>query len=113
MYTRRMGLGRARKFLLLNETLTANQAFSAGLVDEVVPAEQLQHRASEVATQLALGPPLAIGEMRRLFLSAQNAPLEAQLELEAQALARMASTEDAREGLTAFAAKRKPVFKGR
>jgi 2-(1,2-epoxy-1,2-dihydrophenyl)acetyl-CoA isomerase len=51
--------------------------------------------------------------MRRLFLSAQNAPLEAQLELEAQALARMASTEDAREGLTAFAAKRKPLFKGR
>jgi 2-(1,2-epoxy-1,2-dihydrophenyl)acetyl-CoA isomerase len=47
-----------------------------------------------------------------LFLSAQHAPIELQLELEAQALARIASTADAREGLTAFAAKRKPLFKG-
>jgi 2-(1,2-epoxy-1,2-dihydrophenyl)acetyl-CoA isomerase len=67
----------------------------------------------EVASQLALGPPLAIGETRRLLLSAQDSSLESQLELEAQALARIASTEDAREGLTAFAAKRKPIFKGR
>jgi 2-(1,2-epoxy-1,2-dihydrophenyl)acetyl-CoA isomerase len=113
MYSRRMGLGRARKFLLLNETMTASQALSAGLVDEVVAADQLHARAMHVASQLALGPLLAIGEMRRLFLSVQDSSLESQLELEAQALARIASTEDAREGLTAFAAKRKPVFKGR
>jgi len=113
MYSRRMGLGRARKFLLLNETLTANQALGVGLVDEVVAAYQLHARAIEVASQLALGPPLAIGEIRRLLLSAQDSSLESQLELEAQALARIASTEDAREGLTAFAAKRKPIFKGR
>lgn len=113
MYSRRMGLGRARKFLLLNETLTASQALGAGLVDEVVEVNQLHARAQEVASQLALGPPLAIGEMRRLFLSAQESSLETQLELEAQALARVASTDDAREGLTAFAAKRKPAFKGR
>jgi 2-(1,2-epoxy-1,2-dihydrophenyl)acetyl-CoA isomerase len=113
MYSRRMGLARARKFLLLNETLTASQALGAGLVDEVVAADQLHARAMEVALQLALGPPLAIGETRRLLLSAQDSSLESQLELEAQALARIASTEDAREGLTAFAAKRKPIFKGR
>lgn len=113
MYSRRMGLGRARKFLLLNETLTASQALGAGLVDEVVELDQLHARAREIASQLVLGPPLAIGEMRRLFLSAQESSLETQLELEAQALARIASTADAREGLTAFAAKRKPAFKGR
>ena len=54
----------------------------------------------------------AFGEMRRLMLSASDQPLETQLELEAQGLARMAATADAREGITAFAEKRKPSFSG-
>lgn len=112
-YSRRMGLGRARKFLLLNETLDAPTALAAGLVDEVVPAADLTARAETIATQLAAGPTQAFGEMRRLLLSAQNQPLETQLELEAQALARVAGGADAREGLSAFAAKRKPNFTGR
>jgi 2-(1,2-epoxy-1,2-dihydrophenyl)acetyl-CoA isomerase len=113
MYSRRMGLGRARKFLLLNETLKADEALAAGLVDEVVPADQLHARAEAVARQLAAGPTRAIGEIRRLLTSVDDQPLEAQLELEAQALARCAATADAREGLTAFAGKRKPIFTGR
>lgn len=112
MYARRMGLGRARKFLLLNETLTASEALAAGLADEVAPADQLIARAEAVARQLAAGPTRAFGEMRRLLISVEDQPLEAQLELEAQALARSAATADAREGLTAFIEKRKPDFKG-
>lgn len=112
MYTRRMGIARARKFLLLNETLTAEQALAAGLADEVVPADQLAGRAEAIARQLADGPTKAFGEMRRLLSTVEDQPLEAQLELEAQALARIAATADAREGLTAFGEKRKPLFKG-
>jgi 2-(1,2-epoxy-1,2-dihydrophenyl)acetyl-CoA isomerase len=112
MYARRMGIGRARKFMLMNDTLTARDALAVGLVDEVVPPEQLQSRAEAIARQLASGPTRAYGEMRRLFMSVEDQPLEAQLELEAQALARSSATADAHEGLTAFAAKRKPVFKG-
>lgn len=113
MFTRRMGIARARKFLLLNETLSAQEALAIGLVDEVVPADQVKARGEEIATQLAAGPTKAFGEMRRLFISVEDQPLEAQLELEAQALARCAGTEDAREALFAFTEKRKPVFKGR
>ena len=113
MYTRRMGLGRARKFLLLNETLDAAGSLAAGLADEVVPTDQLSARAEAVARQLAAGPTKAFGEIRRLLLSAEDQPLEAQLELVALALSRTASTADAREGLTAFAQKRRPVFVGR
>ena len=112
MYSRRMGLGRARKFLLLNETIDATAALAAGLVDEVVPLADLHSRAEAIAVQLAAGPTRAFGEMRRLMLSASNQPLETQLELEAQALARTAATADAREGLTAFSQKRPAVFKG-
>lgn len=111
-YSRRMGISRARKFLLLNETLDAQAALAAGLADEVVPADQLAARAEAIARQLAAGPTKAYGEMRRLLGSVEDQPLEAQLELEALALARVAGTADAREGLTAFGEKRKPQFKG-
>lgn len=113
MFSRRMGLARARNFLLRNQTLDAPTALAAGLVDEVVPADQLTEHAEQIAQQLATGPTKAYGEVRRLLLTVQNQPLEAQLELEAQALARVAATEDAREGLQAFSQKRKPRFSGR
>jgi 2-(1,2-epoxy-1,2-dihydrophenyl)acetyl-CoA isomerase len=112
MYARRMGIARTRKFLLLNETVDANQALEIGLADEVVDQSELLMRAEAVARQLASGPTKAFGEMRRLLTSVEDQPLETQLELEAQALARCAGTADAREGLTAFAEKRKPNFKG-
>jgi 2-(1,2-epoxy-1,2-dihydrophenyl)acetyl-CoA isomerase len=113
MYARRMGIARTRKFLLLNETLSAAEALGVGLVDEVVAFDALYLRAEAIAQQLAAGPTKAFGEMRRLLTSVEDQPLEAQLELEAQALARAAGTADAREGLTAFAEKRAPVFVGR
>lgn len=112
MLSRRMGLARARKFLLLNESLDASAALAVGLVDELVPAADLQARAEKIALQLANGPTKAFGEIRRLLASAASEPLDTQLELEAQALSRVSGTADAREGLTAFGEKRKPQFKG-
>jgi 2-(1,2-epoxy-1,2-dihydrophenyl)acetyl-CoA isomerase len=112
MYTRRMGIARTRRFLLMNETLAAEEALAAGLADEVVPADQLAARAEAIARQLAAGPTKAFGEMRRLMTTVEDQPLTAQLELEAQALSRISGTADAREGLTAFIEKRKPQFKG-
>ncbi len=112
MLSRRMGIARAKRFLLMNELLDADAAFSAGLVDEVAAPEDYLARAEAVARQLAEGPTRAFGEIRRLFLSVEDQPLETQLELEALALARCAGTADAHEGITAFAEKRKPVFKG-
>ncbi|OAO00758.1 hypothetical protein A8B75_17800 [Sphingomonadales bacterium EhC05] len=113
MYTRRMGIARTRKFLLMNETLDAQAALTAGLADEVVTPEELDARAEAIAMQLAAGPTKAFGEIRRLMTSVEDQPLETQLELEAQALARIAATGDAREGLTAFADKRAAKFKGK
>jgi 2-(1,2-epoxy-1,2-dihydrophenyl)acetyl-CoA isomerase len=81
--------------------------------DEVLAANQTAARAEAVARRLAAGPTRAFGEIRRLLMSAEDQPLEAQLELEAQALARIAATSDARNALVAFAEKRKPVFIGR
>jgi 2-(1,2-epoxy-1,2-dihydrophenyl)acetyl-CoA isomerase len=112
MFARRMGIARAKRFLIMNEILDAEAALAAGLADEIVPADNLVAKAEEIARRLAEGPTRAFGEIRRLLNTVGEQPLETQLELEAQALARIARTADAQEGLTAFVEKRKPVFRG-
>jgi 2-(1,2-epoxy-1,2-dihydrophenyl)acetyl-CoA isomerase len=109
----RMGLSRAKRFLLLSEVLEAREAQATGLVDVVVPAAELAATAESYARHLASGPTLAYGAIKRTILSARTESFETQLEHEAQALAALASSDDAREGLSAFAARRKPEFKGR
>lgn len=109
----RMGIARARRFLLFNEMLSAEQAMTAGLVDVVVDDGVLADTAEQAARQLAQGPTRAFGEIRRLIDKALRTPLESQLEDEAQALSGCAGSDDAREGIRAFVEKRAPDFKGR
>ena len=109
----RMGKVPARRFLLLNETLDAQPALDAGLIDELVPAESLVERGQALAAQLARGPTRSFGEIRRLLQSVGQLSTEAQLEAEAQAMIRASGSADAREGLSAFAAKRPAEFTGR
>ncbi|WP_156680664.1 enoyl-CoA hydratase/isomerase family protein [Sphingomonas profundi] len=112
MLSRRMGIARARRFLLMNETLDAEAALAIGLVDEVHAQDACAARAEAIALRFATGPTKAFGEMRRLLTSVEDQPLDAQLELEAQALARCAGSADAREAIIAFSERRKPIFRG-
>jgi len=112
MYARRMGAARARRFLLLNESLGADAALACGLADEVHPRDAFLARAEEIARGLAVGPTKAFGEIRRLMLSVFDQPLETQLELEAQALSRASGTQDAAGAIRAFAERRRPEFGG-
>lgn len=109
----RMGLPRARRFLMLGETLSAEQAHAAGLVDELCEDDQVHAQAEQMAIRLSRGPTQAYGELRRLLAAAACTPFETQLEDEAQALTRVAASADAREGITAFVEKRTPSFSGR
>jgi len=109
----RMGVARARRFVLLAEMLPAADAMAAGLVDQVVPDEQVQESALALARQLANGPTVAYGEIKRLFLKAGTASMSEQLEDEAITLSRIAATADAKEGIAAMLDKRRPVFLGR
>ena len=108
----RMGAARARRFVLLGEVLGSQEALHAGLVDRVVPDARLQDEALAVARELAQGPTLAYGEIKRLFLRSAGAAPEAQLEDEAMTLARIASSLDAQEGIEAMVERRKPLFRG-
>lgn len=110
--TARMGVARARRFVMLGEVLDSQEALQAGLVDRVVPDAELQAQALALAQELAQGPTLAYGEIKRLFLRAGSAQLESQLEDEAMALGRAAASADAQEGIAAQMERRKPVFRG-
>jgi 2-(1,2-epoxy-1,2-dihydrophenyl)acetyl-CoA isomerase len=110
---RRMGSRRAAQFYMLNESLSAEEAVAAGLINRVIPAEALEAEAWTLATRLAQGPTLAFGEAKNLLLSSPNESLEGQLENEARAMARVTRTDDAFNAMRAVLAKQKPKFEAR
>ena len=98
--------------MLLAEVLKSAEALQAGLVDRVVADDRLQDEALALAQTLANGPTVAYGEIKRLFLRAGSAQMQAQLEDEALTLARVSASADAQEGVAAVVERRKPVFRG-
>ena len=108
---RAVGVKRAMELLLLNRALSAEEALSWGLVNEVVADERLLARALEVAERLAHGPVSAYGATKRLIARSIGA-LESQMVLESETIARHAIGAEGREGVSAFLEKRKPRFSG-
>lgn len=110
--TRLVGLRRALELALTNRILSAKEALDWGLVTRVVPDAELQAEAEALARQLAAGPTRALGAAKRLLRDGSTETLETQMELEARAIADMARSPDAREGIGAFLEKREPKFRG-
>jgi 2-(1,2-epoxy-1,2-dihydrophenyl)acetyl-CoA isomerase len=107
-----VGLKRAMELLLLNRTLSAEEALSWGLVNEVVADELLLERSVELAERLARGPATAYGATKRLVAHSLGA-FESQMVLESETIAAQAASADAVEGVAAFLDKRKPRFPGK
>ena len=110
---RLIGLRRALELYLTNRVLSAREALEWGLVTRVVPDAELKSAVDALARDLAAGPTVAIGGAKRLFHQSTWESLETQMELEAQAIAASGHTEDFRAGVTAFANKQTPTFRGR
>ena len=110
---RLLGPARAFTWMTSNRKLTAAEAHSWGLVDEVVEADRLAARTAEVAAKYAAAPTRGIGLTKRLFDHAATATLDEQLALEAELQTAAAKTEDFREGVAAFLEKRPSRFAGR
>src|SRR5271156_4890290 len=111
--TRRIGMAKAKELVFTARFVEAPEALSLGLVNEVVPDDQLMTRAEALAADLASGPTFAFGLAKKLFHMASSPSYEDFLDMEAFVQPQLDQTEDHREGVAAFKEKRKPNFVGR
>lgn len=103
----------AKDLLLTARKVRADEAYRIGLVDRIVPQEQLMEAAEELMKTILKNGPIALKYGKFLVDQGLNMSLQDGLELEAEYNGRLADTEDAKEGLQAFFEKRKPVFKNK
>ena len=109
---RLIGRQKALELMLRGTTLSPQEAKDAGIVDELVPAAELQSRVVERARSYAQGLSLAVGMIKLATVQGYGRSLEQGLAIEREALLRLFKSDDAREGVTAFVEKRKPDYKG-
>jgi len=111
--TRLLGEAKAKQLLYLSDVLTAEQALSIGLVNEVAPHDELMTKALELAARIARGPQIALRHMKENVRLASTQDYQSMLDREALTHLRCAETEDHKEGARAFVEKRAPKFSGR
>ena len=111
--TQLVGTGKARELYFLSERVDMPEALRLGLVNWVVPADQLEKKTMELARRLASGPRVAYRYMKENLNRAAAGAWDECLDLEATHHIHTGMTEDHREAAKAFVEKREPVFKGR
>jgi 2-(1,2-epoxy-1,2-dihydrophenyl)acetyl-CoA isomerase len=110
---RLIGLAKAKELVFFGDDLPAEEAQRIGLVNRVVPADQLHAAAREWAERLATGPTFAIGMSKRLLNRSLEVDIETALDDEAMAQSLVTQSEDTKEGMLSFMEKRAPKFTGR
>ena len=110
---RAIGAKKSMEMALLGDRIDAASLARFGLVNFVVPADDLEEETDQLARRLAAGPTRAYGQAKRLIYGSLENQMERQLQMEAEAFADCATTDDFREGVSAFVEKRRAVFRGR
>ena len=110
---RLVGLGKAMELILTGDRIDARTAKEIGLVDEVVPHEQLEPRVLEIANKIAEKAPVAVRLAKEAVKASVRMPLDQGLKHEQSLFSIVFSTEDKEEGVRAFLEKRPPKFTGR
>jgi 2-(1,2-epoxy-1,2-dihydrophenyl)acetyl-CoA isomerase len=110
---RLVGLAKAKELLLLPRTVAAQEALTLGLATRVVPAADVLPESLELARQLADGPTVAYGAVRRAVAFAAAHPLDEALAYEGELMTLTGGTEDHRDAVDSFLRKEKPTFNGR
>jgi enoyl-CoA hydratase len=111
--TRLVGEGKAMELILTGDIIDARTAALLGLVNMVVPLEELRAKTTEIANRIADKSPIALRMAKEAVKLASRSNLDEGLRREIDLFALCFSSEDKDEGVNAFLEKRKPVFKGR
>ncbi|CAG9613372.1 Short-chain-enoyl-CoA hydratase [Bacillus rhizoplanae] len=109
---RLIGIGRAKELIYTARRIAAEEAKEYGLVEYVVPADELEEKAIEIAKQIAENGPIAVRLAKEAITNGMQVDLKTGLQMEKQAYEGVIHTEDRLEGLQAFREKRKPIYKG-
>ncbi len=110
---RLVGKGIAKEMIFTGKRIDAKTAEHHGLINMVVPADQLKVKVKEIANELVGKPPIALKYCKKLINDSTETNPEAGFWEEAEAFGLVASTEDFNEGVNAFLEKRKPQYKGK
>jgi enoyl-CoA hydratase len=111
--TRLVGEGKAMELILSGEIINAETALAIGLVNHVVPADQLETKTREIANRIAEKSPIALRLAKEAVRLASRSNLDEGLRREVDLFALCFSSEDKDEGVKAFLEKRKPEFNGK
>ena len=106
------GLARARELVYTGKMITADEAFQLGLVNKVVPHDELMKEAMAVANQIRANGPFSVRLAKECINRSLSLGIDEALMLEAKDFGLCFATQDQKEGMTAFVEKRKPAFKG-
>jgi enoyl-CoA hydratase len=110
---RAAGSRRAKEILYTGSPFTAQEGLEWGVVNRVLPLDELMPAALEVAARIAGNGPLALRQAKRSVNLGMGSDLNTALGIEVEAYNRLVPTEDRREGVLAFNEKRKPRYAGR
>ncbi len=110
---RMIGSHRAFDMFVTGRIVTATEAYQIGLVKEITSKENLMPRVYDFAEKLAKGPTLAYRNMKKLMFESMYKGFEEYMKAESVYLGQCSSSEDFKEGITAFLEKRPAVFKGK
>ena len=105
-----IGRGLANEIILTGRNVTAKEALDIGLVNRVVPQEELMNTCFDIANAILKNSPIAIAESIKLIRLAAGTKLKKGLSKEAKSFSQLFETEETAEGLTAFVEKRPPKF---
>lgn len=111
--TRALGLGRAMEIMLTGRKVEAQEAFSLGLANDIVAADELASAVGSLARELAKGPPMAMAAIKRAARRALGGSLEDALRVERDGQLKNLASADFMEGVQAWMQKREPRFSGR
>jgi enoyl-CoA hydratase/carnithine racemase len=108
---RSLGRKRALEMLLFGDLYPASEALKMGLINRVVPEEELEAETRKWAATLAQKSPIALQIAKKAFYAAEDMDFKQAFEYMNEAFPRLCSTKDAAEGITSFLEKRMPVWK--